>query len=84
MTRNQKLHLFGGVGVAACVLLVLLVAAWFGLGWAVAAGCVLVGIGIEVYQGVRKQGTPSWQGAALSAAFGTVAGVGYELYLVLA
>lgn len=84
MNRNEQLHLFGGIAVAACIALVLLVAWYFGPGWAVAFGCTLVGISIELYQGIRKQGTPGWADAALSAAFGVVAGVGFELYRWLA
>jgi hypothetical protein len=84
MTHNERLHLLGGVAVAVTIALILLIGAWFGLGWAVAAGSVMAGIGVEVYQGVRKQGTPGWADAALSAAFGVVVGVGLELYWWLA
>lgn len=68
------------MGLAAIVA----VAHLAGPGWAVAFGSVLVGIGCEIYQRVRKEGTPSVRDAAMSAVMGVVAGVGYEAFCLLA
>lgn len=42
-------------------------------GWA-------AGIAVEAYQWFRKEGTPTFLGAALSAALPTFAGFAYELW----
>ena len=78
MTRNEKHHILGG-GLVLLFALTLwhasLPLGWFLIvcGWA--AGCA-----VEAYQWFRKEGTPTFRGAALSAAPPTFAGFAYELW----
>lgn len=81
MSRNEKQHLIGGLLVlvfAACLWYLNLSLGWFLIvcGWA-AAGAV------EGYQYIRKEGNPSWYGAALSAAVPTIVGFTYEIWRYL-
>lgn len=80
MNRNTKLHLKGGAAIAAGAAATLWVAGEFGPGYAVAFACTFVGIGVEIYQMVRREGTPAARDAALSAIPGIVAGVVWELW----
>lgn len=80
MSRDQ-MHLLGGLLVAIAQAAVIEVALRAGPGWALALGCVLVGVGIEAYQHVRGEGVPTLRGAVTSAAAGVVLGAAYEILI---
>jgi len=77
MDRNTRWHLVGGVLAALACLLTLQVGARYGIGPAIALGSVLAGIGVEVYQAVRKEGVPSIRDAAISSAAGVALGAAW-------
>lgn len=79
MNRNTKLHFIGSAFVAVIAVLTVFIATWFGGGWATAALSIFIGVGVEAYQFVRKEGTPFARDAAMSASVGVVLGLLYEL-----
>lgn len=64
---DKRQHLAAGTGLAAVLLVVVLlalyVAPWAGL----AAGAVVLAIGVELYQRARNEGNANWPDAAASA-----------------
>lgn len=81
MTKNERDHLLGGTLVALAA--VLLWAAGFSLGAFVAVCSWAAGAAVELYQRYRAEGTPSFRGAALSAAPGSALGALIELVSLL-
>lgn len=81
--RDKQLHLMGGAMFAAGASAVLLIGKYVGPGIAISAACLVMGWGVERYQAIRREGTPSkWDWAATSAP-GVVAGALLELGLRL-
>ena len=78
-----RMHLKLGVPLALLLAAVVLIAQHAGPGYAVAAGSMALGIGVEVYQRIRREGVPSWGDAFASAAAGIVARLAYEARGVL-
>jgi hypothetical protein len=70
--RDKVFHIGGGALTAAAVIVLVHVAASFGIAWACLAGAVLVGIGYEVQQKIRGEGVPSWPDALATAAGGAI------------
>lgn len=69
---DKLMHLQGGAAVALALLAVVAIAVYVSKPLAVAAGSVIVAIGIELYQKWRHEGEPSWADAAASALPGLV------------
>ena len=69
-------------GFAAAVLLGAVVAASkaFGPGWAVAAGSLALSWGLERYQAIRREGTPSDRDLIAGALPGIVLGIAVEVW----
>lgn len=63
---DKKLHLKMGALVALIAPLILLAAQKLGPGYAVWIAGALIAVGVEVYQGYRKEGTPSKSDAIAS------------------
>lgn len=72
-------HLKWGAPLAASQAAVAYVAVHAGIGWAIALGSIALGIGVELYQRARREGTPAWDDAAASAAPGVVLGLLIEI-----
>jgi len=79
LPADKALHLKAGALFAAGAVVMLLVARYAGPGIAVAASAVGMGWGVERYQAIRHEGTPSNADWAASAAPGVVVGVVIEL-----
>lgn len=77
---DKLLHLKLGALLALLLAALAWVTLRVGPGYSVALGGVLLGLGVEVYQQVRGQGTFELQDAAYSAAAGVVLGMGWELW----
>ncbi len=81
MTKNELQHLQGGALVALFSL-----ALWsmsLGPGAFMAVCSWAAGAAVELYQKFRGEGTPSFKGAALSAAPGSIAGALIEILRLL-
>lgn len=67
LPQDKRQHLVGGAAIA----LALVGLAWLAvtIGWwlAIAAGSVLAGVGIELYQKLRHEGEPDWRDALATA-----------------
>ena len=72
---DKLMHLKLGVPLALLLTVLAYIAAHFGIGYSVAAGSVAFGIGVELYQKMRNEGTLDWMDAVCSAAAGVVLGV---------
>jgi len=83
MYRNTRWHLVGSIVTALGLVAIVTVDRLVGMGWAVALGSVMAGIGCEVYQKIRGEGVPSVRDAALSSVFGVVGGIGFELFTLV-
>ena len=77
---DKVMHLKLGVPMAFLLVSIVLIAKNIGAGYAVAFGAVALGVGVEVYQKIRKEGTPDFWDALASAAAGLVLGLGFELW----
>lgn len=77
---DTKMHLKLGTPLAVMLAGVLLIAHSAGPGYAVAAGSIALGIGVELYQRIRNEGVASWGDAAASAAAGVVGGLSFEAW----
>ena len=80
LAPDKLLHLKLGAPLAALLAAVLAVAHYAGPGFAVAAGSVALGVGVELYQRLRGEGTATLADAAASAAVGVVAGLLFEVW----
>ena len=78
---DLRLHLKYSPALALLVLGIALVALYFGPGFAVAAGSLAIGVGMEINQKLRGEGTPAWDDALASSAAGIVAGLAYEAWI---
>lgn len=78
LAPDKILHLRLGVLLALLLAAVILIAQHAGPGYAVAAGSLALGVGVERYQRIRREGVPSWGDAFASAAAGIVGGLAYE------
>ncbi len=83
LAQDIRMHLKLGAPLALLLVAVILIAQHAGPGYAVAAGSMALGIGVELYQRIRNEGTASWPDAFASAAAGIVGGLGYEVWRVL-
>jgi hypothetical protein len=70
MTEQEKLHALLGAGLAALIWALLWVSTVLGWGAAIAAGSVLLSLGVEMYQDYRKEGVASKRDALISSAPG--------------
>lgn len=73
--RDKALHAVGGALASIAVIVLVNVASWVGIGWACLLGSVLVGIGYEAQQYLRKDGTVSMHDALATAAGGALVAV---------
>jgi hypothetical protein len=75
MTRDERLHLIGGAGIALVLACLLLLVPHIGPGLTLAFGSVLFAVGVEVYQRVRREGEADAMDALISAFPGAMAGL---------
>ncbi len=75
---DKILHLKAGALLALLLVAIVYVALHFGPGYAVAAGSIALGVGVEVYQKIRHEGTMELLDAMASAAVGVAVGIGYQ------
>jgi len=80
---DKKMHLELGVPLSILLTTISIIAVFVGIGYAVMFGSIAFGIGVEVYQKIRNEGTFSWADAACSAAFGVVAGLGWDTRVIV-
>lgn len=76
LREDERKHLkLGATLLVGFCLLVVLVDRLVGPGIAVSTGCAALSIGVEWYQKVRGEGTPSKRDAAIGAAPGVAIGL---------
>ena len=81
--KDKTLHLIAGTIFVFGTIVILLVARNVGAGAAVALASLGMAYGVERYQAIRKEGTPSLKDMAASAAPGVVLGLAYEALMRL-
>lgn len=69
---DKRQHLIGGAAVAAALAGVIYLAVTFGWWAGVAAGSLAAGLGVELYQKIRREGQPDPADALASALPGLV------------
>ncbi len=79
MAPDKIAHLKAGALLAALLAVVVWLALTVGPGYAVAAGSVAMGIGVEWYQKARNEGQAEFWDAVASAAAGILGGIFYEI-----
>lgn len=75
LTREERLHLIGGLCIALALAALLLLLPRIGPGLTLALGSVVFAIGVEVYQHVRREGDADPRDAMISASPGLFAGL---------
>lgn len=75
MTRDERLHLIGGICIALVLAGLLLLLPTIGPGLTLALGSAIGAVGVEVYQHVRREGDADALDAVLSALPGVLAGL---------
>lgn len=78
LAPDKITHLKYGVPLAALVAGIGLVAVHISIGFAVAAGSLAIGVGMELNQKLRNEGKPEALDALASGAAGIIAGLLYE------
>lgn len=77
MTRDERLHLIGGICIALVLAGLLLLLPTIGPGLTLALGSAIGAVGVEVYQHVRREGDADALDAFISAAPGVLAGLAW-------
>lgn len=75
LTREERLHLIGGLCIALVLVGLLLLLPKIGPGLTLALGSVVFAIGVEVYQHVRREGDADPRDAMISASPGLLSGL---------
>ena len=75
LTREERLHLIGGLCIALVLAGLLLLLPKIGPGLTLAVGSVVFAIGVEVYQHVRHEGDADPRDAVISAFPGLLSGL---------
>jgi hypothetical protein len=75
LTPDERLHLYGGIAIAVILAGLILLLPTIGPGLTLALGSAIGGIGVEVYQHIRKEGDADPRDAAISASPGVLAGL---------
>ncbi len=75
MTRDERLHLIGGVCIALVLAGLILLLPKIGPGLTLALGSTIGAVGVEVYQHLRREGDADAMDAFISAFPGAMAGL---------